>query len=177
LTPVRLEGELRGRLVVLRPFRSDEMDAVWEGHQGLDPIVMPITPDRERLLSRFGRSGELRDREIDLAVEAGGRLVGTVQTHDVPPNRLRPGVYELGVLIFSLDDRGQGYGSEAVELLTSWLFDEAGARRVQGGTSPANVPMRRTFEKLGFDERGTAPGPGGEYLLYAVDAEVWGARS
>ena len=153
------------------------MDAVWEGHQGLEPMVMPILPDRPRLEKRIRRSGELVSGEIDLAIEVDGRLIGTIQTHNAPPLGLRPGVYEVGILIWNRDDRGHGHGTEAVALFTSWLFDEAGARRVQAGTSPENVPMRRSLEGLGFMERGLVPGPGGEYVLYAVSDAEWRTRA
>lgn len=175
MTTTPLEGELRGRTVALRAFRPDELEAAWNGHQGHDPTIMPMTPDRRRLEQRIERSGRMRGGEIDLAIEVDGRLIGTIQTHTASPG-LRSGVYELGILIWDPNSRGRGYGSDAVEVFTTWLFDQADARRVQAGTSPGNAAMRRTLEKLGFAERGLAPGPRAEYVLYAVSAEEWRAR-
>ena len=177
MSPTNLDGELRGRSVVLRPFRAEEMDAVWEGYQGLAPMIMPIVPDRPRLEKRILRSGEMVGGEIDLAIEADGRLIGTIQTHNAPPDGLRPGVFELGILIWGPADRGHGHGSEAVAMLTDWLFAEAGAHRVQASTSPENAPMRRSLERLGFLERGVVHRPGGECALYAVGAEEWRGRA
>jgi RimJ/RimL family protein N-acetyltransferase len=59
-------------------------------------------------------------------------------------------VFEIGVVVFRRQDRGKGSGREAVELLTTWLFEVAGAERVQTGTEAGNLAMRAVLEHLGF---------------------------
>jgi RimJ/RimL family protein N-acetyltransferase len=173
---------IRGKGVVLRPLREDEaavLFAFWEADAA--GRVGPATPAaRRRLERRIGHRGRFREGRIDLAVEAGEELVGQIEARQ-PRDAMPTGVFELGIALFE-ERRGKGYGSEAIRLLTSHLFAEMDARRVQASTAAANVAMRRVFEKLGFVEegvlRGFIAGPDGvgeDYVLYAVTREDWTA--
>ena len=165
---------LRGERVVLRPFRRDELDVAAGPHEG---TVAELGSARRRR-RRFERSGELVDGFLDLAVEAEGRLVGDVGARR-PPGSLPPGVYEVGIDLFDGEDRGKGYGTEAVRLLTDYLFESLDAERVQATTAVSNASMRRVFEKLGFLHEGTLrafmPGESGreDYVMYAVTRSDW----
>ena len=108
----------------------------------------PVASDRFR--RRLGHSGLLWRGCLDLAIDRGGRLVGTIQARTSPRQSLPVGVFEIGLVLFSPRDRGRGYGREAVDLLTEWLFDVAGAERVQAGTDARNANMRAVLERLGF---------------------------
>lgn len=170
---LRLEGER----VVLRPLGQDELDSVLEARARLQ-VGVPAGGARagERLRRRLGHSGQMFRGHLDLAIEVGGRLIGEVQARGHPAQTLPPGVYEVGVVVYDHADRGQGHGAEAVALLTAWLFEHAGAARVQAGTATDNAAMRRVLERLGFSCEGVMrafvpEGPGGaraDYALYAV---------
>jgi len=115
---------------------------------------------------------------LDLAVAVDGRLIGDVQARH-PQNAMPAGVFELGIEIYDARDHGKGYGREALELLTSWLFERAAAERVQAGTAIRNVAMRRVLERLGFSfegvMRGFMAGPSGceDYALYGLTRSGW----
>jgi aminoglycoside 6'-N-acetyltransferase len=160
---------LHGERVVLRPLRRDEVDAVWHGH-GAAGEAEAIPFDRAEIERRVTASGEMTAWGLLLAVESGGRLVGEVQGYHSP----MPGVFGIGIALYEEEDRGHGIGGDAVRALTRHLFDEEGARRVEGGTTPGNVAMRRIFAGLGFVEEGTLrrflPGNGGE----GVDCVMYG---
>jgi Pyridine nucleotide-disulphide oxidoreductase/Acetyltransferase (GNAT) domain len=69
----------------------------------------------------------------------------SIAPHDrvcAPDETLPAGVFELGVVLYRPRDRGKGYGREAVWLLTNWLFEAAGAERVQAGTEAGYRAMR-----------------------------------
>ena len=91
---------------------------------------------------------------LDLAIDQGGRLIGTIQARTRPAQTLPAGVYEIGVILYRPQDRGKGYGREAVELLTGWLFETSRAERVQAGTDAGNTAMRAVLERLGFQLEG-----------------------
>jgi RimJ/RimL family protein N-acetyltransferase len=170
---------LRGRQVVLRPLRTDEVPTIAEAQSRLFAYVAesPAAVER-RLRKRIRHSGRLVDGWLDLGIEAEGRLVGDVTARS-PKNSFPPGVYELGITIFQDDDRGKGYGREATELMTTHLFATADAGRVQATTPVDNVAMRRVLETIGFAHEGTLrgfmPGPDGreDYAMYAVTREEW----
>ena len=118
------------------------------------------------------------DGLLDLGIEAEGRLVGDITARN-PNNAFPPGVFEFGITVYETADRGKGYGRDATELLTTHLFDEHDAGRVQATTAVDNLAMRRVLENLGFVHEGTLqafmPGPDGreDYALYAVTREEW----
>ena len=106
---------LRGRLVTLRAIRPDELDLVYEGLRRIADT--PFRPHRARLRRRIEDSGLLVRGRLTLGVDVGGRLVGDISARE-SPEALPPGVFELGLGLFDESDRGRGYGSEAVALLT-----------------------------------------------------------
>ena len=165
-----LDLVLRGERVVLRPFRPDELDEAFEqARQAVGRVGGELS--RERLALRMDRSGRFVEGRLDLAVEAGGRLVGTIEAR-TSGGVLPPGVCELGIELVP-QVRGNGLGTEAVELLTRHLLAN-GFARVQASTDVSNAGMRRALEKAGFSLegvlRGFMPDGGGraDYALYAL---------
>ena len=86
-----------------------------------------------------------------------------------------PGVFGIGIELFDQDDRGKGYGTEAVAMLVRHLFDREEARRVEGGTTTENAAMRHVFERVGFLEEGVqrqflpaADGGGADCVMYGM---------
>jgi hypothetical protein len=69
------------------------------------------------------------------------------------------------VIIYRAEDRGKGYGREAVELLTGWLFGNCGAERVQAGTDAGNTAMRVVLDGVDSSSRGSCAGTGRDDLL------------
>lgn len=152
---------LEGDRVVLRPLRADEFELVWRARTS-DPEPAGIPVDRDEIRRRVSLSGEMNDWGLLLGIESDGRLVGEVQGY----RTAMPGVFGIGIALYRRADRGRGIGRDAVRAMTRHLFEEEGARRVEGGTTPDNVAMRRVFERLGFLEEGTLrrflPGHDGE---------------
>jgi RimJ/RimL family protein N-acetyltransferase len=171
---VRLEGDR----VILRAVREDELETVWQASQSLDERVQPTgPPSRTEARDRLDRSGRLVKGQVDLGIEAEGRLIGEIQARGRPAQALPPGVFELGVVLWDTGDRGKGFGAEAVALITSWLFEEAGAGRVQATTEVGNAAMRRALEKCGYAFEGVLraymPYRDGrdDYAMYAIAAD------
>lgn len=175
---------LRGPIVTLRPFRVEEVQRlvdIWSRAPLDDGVHHRGPADRARLRERVAVSGtwsEDGNVGLWLAIEADGRLVGEVQARN-PKGGLPPGVFELGVELYETGDRGRGLGSAAVAELTSYLFREEGAQRVQISTDVDNAPMRRVAERLGFGFEGvlrgympTASGPR-DYTMYGMTRSEW----
>jgi RimJ/RimL family protein N-acetyltransferase len=165
---------LDGERVLLRPLRAEELETVWEARVNDDTAPWMSTPQAyERLKQRVANSGRFVDGWLDLGIETGGRLVGEVDARR-PPRTMPEGVFELGISLFDVTDRGRGLGTEAIRLLTRYLFEREEARRVQASTWVENHAMRRVFEKLGFVEEGVLrsfmPSERGrdDYVLYAI---------
>ncbi len=167
-----MRKHLEGRRVRLRPFEEDDLGAWLSGRAHLSQEAQPEgPPDQRRLRKLLLRSGRWSRGRIllQLAIEAEERLVGEIQLYRPPGRPLPPGVYEFGIAVFNEEDRGRGYGAEAISLLTDWLFRDARATRVQSGTPVSNHPMRRLLEQLGFRKSGTVDVRGAPHILYALE--------
>ena len=175
---VRLEGER----VLLRAFGADEIEAIVAGRAGGDELAQPEGPPNEKHAAGIvQRSGRFVRGCLDLAIEAEGRLIGDIQARR-GRRMFPPGVYEVGIDIYAESDRGKGYGSESVRLLTGWLFERERAGRVQAGTATVNAAMRKTLERVGFTFEGVLRAflPSGrsraDTALYAMTRDDWSNR-
>jgi len=139
-------------------------------------MAIAEVPDEASFRARLQRSGHLEDGWLDLAVDLDGVSIGRIQTF-VPPGRtLPPGTFDVGI---GLRDnvRGQGYGREALALLTDWLFAEAAAEVVEAGTDPSNVAMRTVFQRSGWTQAAALTELGREWVMYQMTRRQWQARS
>jgi aminoglycoside 6'-N-acetyltransferase len=135
----------------LRPFEPDEFDVLWRAVVRSDPTAALGKVDRDVLRERVANSGRVTERELLLAIEADGRLIGSMQGYR---NGLPDAVFGLGIQIFEERDRGKGHGTAAAKGLVTRLFDREGARRVEAGTAVDNAAMRAVLERVGFKQEG-----------------------
>lgn len=182
--------DLPGMQIRLRPFKAAEADTAWQGLAQQDEAAHPRrrpedsrTQPSEQFRRQLHRSGRLWRGCLNLAIDRDGRLVGTIQARTSPKQTLPAGVYEIGVILYQPRDRGHGYGAEAVELLTTWLFETGKAERVQAGTEANNTAMRAVLERLGFQFEGVMRGYGAmsdgtrsDGAMYAVLKPEWVTR-
>ena len=171
-------GDVRivGRRLVLRPLlTTEEIDEEWQAMVTADPMAIAELPDEDSFRSRLRRSGRLLDGWLDLAIDLDGVSIGRIQTF-VPPGRPLPaGTFEVGIGLRE-QMRGNGYGREAVALLTDWLFEQAAAEVVEAPTDPRNVAMQAVFRHVGWVLAGSLAEYGREWVMYRITRQQWQAR-
>ncbi|HTG47844.1 MAG TPA: GNAT family protein [Actinomycetota bacterium] len=141
--------EVRGDRVSIGALDADALDPMLRELRRFRPEM-----DAAEVRRRIAASGRWGDHDLFLGIRRDGSTIGTVQAAACP--RLQfPGTFEIGVVVFDEANRGQGLGSEAVALLTGYLFDEMQAHRVSLTTDVDNVAMHRSAAKLGFRYEGT----------------------
>jgi RimJ/RimL family protein N-acetyltransferase len=79
-------------------------------------------------------------------ITANGAVIGDIGTHGQVDEA---GRVEIGYGL-AAPSRGQGYGTEAVAVVTEWLLSQPGVREVRAHTLTDNMPSRRVLEKAGF---------------------------
>jgi diamine N-acetyltransferase len=167
--------QIRGSRLLLRALLPSEIEEEWRAMVDADPMTIAVPPDEASFKARLQRSGRMDHGWLDLAIDLDGESIGRIQTF-VPSGRpLPPNVYEVGIGLRE-DSRGKGYGREALALLTDWLFEQAGAERVEAPTDPDNLPMRTVFERLGWKLVGTLNEFDREWVMYATTRSAWNAR-
>lgn len=142
---------LRGRNIVLRPITGADLEPL---HQRIIDIEargpwypMPRT-SLTRFTEAFQESGFWSTEEgIFLIVDDQDRLLGTADwtklNGDVPD-------VEIGYRIFARSDWGKGIASEALNLLSGFLFDTSQINRLRLTIHVDNQASRRVAEKCGF---------------------------
>lgn len=164
-----------GSRLLLRALRPGEIEAEWRAMVTADPMAIAELPDEAAFKARLQRSGQLVEGWLDLAIDLDGVVIGRIQTF-VPPGRpLPPGTFEVGIGVRERQ-RGKGYGREALELLTEWLFAHAGAAVVEAPTDPANVAMRAVFQRAGWRLAGSLTEFGREWVMYRITRREWQTR-
>lgn len=95
------------------------------------------------------------DKGLLLIINEAAALIGHIEFFK-PVDYLDG--YELSYLIYDTAERGKGVASEAVRLLTRYLFDTKKVNRVQLIIHPENVASKRVAEKNGFIHEGVMRG-------------------
>jgi RimJ/RimL family protein N-acetyltransferase len=146
--PVFIEGER----VTLRPLEKEDLEFCVE-HLN-DPDVRrglaggdPLNSHQEE--EWFEGTNE-DDSTVVLAVAVDGAIAGTAGLHDLNE---RFGTAELGYWL-APDFHGQGYATEAAELVVDYAFAERRPHKVYAHIFEFNDASRCVVEKVGFEREG-----------------------
>ena len=88
---------------------------------------------------------------------------------------------ELTAIGYALlpNERGKGYGSEAIKIVVDYLFLSKNIVRVQAETHPRNMASQRVLEKSGFKKEGIirkcffSRGEWRDTALFSILREEW----
>jgi RimJ/RimL family protein N-acetyltransferase len=147
-----LEGE---RIELRRHARKNyPLYAQWYG----DPEIWHLTSWTSSPLSRSAVEKLFEDRELSktddsFAIHTKGNdepigvisLMNKSETHESA---------ELSVIVGHREDRHQGYGTEAIDRLLCYAFEELGLNRVGLSVFEFNETAIHAYEKLGFEREG-----------------------
>jgi RimJ/RimL family protein N-acetyltransferase/8-oxo-dGTP pyrophosphatase MutT (NUDIX family) len=169
------QPELTDGVVVLRPWRDEDIEAAIAGHD--EEIARwfgssEATPTYEQhaaAIERWRTSYAEGRSMVGFVIEHGGEVVGSVDVRDLG-NR-------TGGLSWALytGHRGQGYATRSVRLLVDYAIDALGMQRVQAEVEPGNEASLRVATRAGLRREGVrrvAPGSGDrpettEYVVFA----------
>jgi RimJ/RimL family protein N-acetyltransferase len=140
--------ELRGERIVLRPWRQDDVPAVYAACQDPDlqhwlPLVpSPYTMEHARAYVAAG------DGPHSFAIEDAGRLVGSIALRTTDP-----GTGNLGYWV-AREARGRGVATRALRRLCEYGLGELALQRLELVADPDNVASQRVAGNVGFRREG-----------------------
>ncbi len=147
-------------------WRSDdelaELDATYPLKMSYEQFV-PIHQDDLNYISS-------RSHRFAIIELSEGKHIGNCMYYDLDRKAREA---ELGIMI---GDRGYwngGYGTEAVTLLTRWMFNELELNRVYLKTLDWNVRAQRAFAKAGFTQKGFNERGRYRFMLMDIKREAW----
>ncbi len=156
LSAVDLTTEVvRTERLVLRPYRPDDVDAVFractdaEIQRWLNLPAPYVREDAVEFVTVTTVNARAEGTALMTAVEADGEFVGSAGLH-FPRTLVGPGVgYWLAPWA-----RGRGYASEAAAALAEWGIAH-GAHRVHLFADVRNIGSQEVARRAGFTREGT----------------------
>jgi [ribosomal protein S5]-alanine N-acetyltransferase len=178
---------LTGNRVRLRPVREADLDALYDAHIAVSnrgafyPLgVMSESTYRKR----FAETGFWEKTEGTLVIaSAAGEIAGHIEFFRAVAYW---DAFELSYQLYDDRFKGQGFMTEAVQLLVDYLFGAKKEHRIHLIIVPENAASRRVAEKCGFTLEGTVRGAffnGGRnndvlmYSLLRTDPRPWHGAS
>lgn len=145
---------LRGKFLQLRTVRKRDLDDLYAKLNDLEyrgsffPLGIQAEPVFRRKFDEDGFWS--KDEGMLLMIDPNDEVVGEIEFY--PIIHYLSG-YELSYLVFGSDHRGKGYTTEAVKLLTRYLFEKH-INRVQLAIHPENKASLRVAQKAGYTMEG-----------------------
>ena len=123
------------------------------------------------LVARYGESGLWSPKEGLLVITDldDTEILGHIEFFETVPYLDE---LELSYILYSAEHRGRGIITEAVRLLTGYLFDRTKGNRIRLVIHPDNAASRRVAEKAGYTLEGVARGAW-YHRGRNHDVEVW----
>jgi RimJ/RimL family protein N-acetyltransferase len=131
MTDFSIKPTLTGALVVLRPFRDGDADAMLASFADAESNRLTGTHETftdDQIRHWYATRNDQTER-LDLAVEdrATGRCVGEAVLNDWNPDNRSCGFR----ILLTAAGQSRGLGTEATRLITYYGFDELGLHRIE----------------------------------------------
>lgn len=148
-----LELPLATQRLELRPFRDDDVDALFDYHSRPEAARYLLNGplDRDGVRAKIERHQTQRGLDTDaralaVAVEFEGRLIGDVGIWLIDETDAKA---EIG-WVFSPDVAGRGFATEAVSALIDAVFATYPLHRVEAQMDGRNEASARLCERVGM---------------------------
>jgi ribosomal-protein-alanine N-acetyltransferase len=163
---------LKGKSVNLRLMEREDLPLLREWVNDLDFVgeFEPVSQETQRDLER--QYDALTEGQWFFIEKKDGTKIGYVA------HFLKDKLVELGYSLVP-DERGKGYGTEAVRIAVDYLFLSKNIVRIQVETDPENVASQRILQKAGFTKEGVirksffCRGEWRDTALFSILREEW----
>ena len=155
-TLLPLFDELQGERVLIRPYRESDaqalMDAVSESREHIRPWLgfadahQTLDESHDWIIQQQAKFLLREDMTLSLWERAGNRMLGGIGLH-IHDWKARS--FEIGYWL-RVSTTGHGYVTEAVKLLTDYLFTQLDANRVEIRCDARNTASAAVAQRLGF---------------------------
>jgi RimJ/RimL family protein N-acetyltransferase len=150
---------LKGEVVRLRTVRETDLERLYVFHQDIANRgnYFPIGVMSEPVFKRtFHETGFWQNEEgMLLIVGVTDDILGHIEFY---PTVGYLDELELSYQVYSQEHHGQGITTDAVRLMTGYLFDRKKHNRIRLVIHPDNMGSKRVAEKCGYTYEGIARG-------------------
>lgn len=173
--------KLHGKKVVLVPMTLEEVpqffywairSPFWYGKYSDEPI--PTYEEFRKDLGDHYFDGSQPEMGRSFAVVVNERTVGQVNYNEI--DRKDQSV-DIDIIVYREEDRGKGYGTDALWTLCKYLFWEMGLAKVRLETATNNERAIKSYEKIGFRKVDTYFSKDVEFFKMEVTRESFAKSS
>lgn len=165
---------LEGRNVRLKIMEKEDilLYSEWINNPDFYGEYNPLEQESKEEIERSYENAPPEKRKFFIEKKDGAKI-GVVNTFPASG-----GLLEIGFTLIP-NERGKGYGTEAVQILIDYLFLSRELIRIQAFTDLGNVASQRLLDKVGFKREGTIRksmfirGEWRDLLLYSILREEW----
>jgi len=148
---------IEGKKINLRLMEKEDFDFCWDSwnkfnsYGDFEPLGPQLSKsEMEQRLDVNNPFLKAMNRKRFIIEKKDGTKIGGINHFIVQPHR----VMEIGFAINS-NERGKGFGTEAVQIMVDYLFLTNNISRIQAITDTSNLASKRVLEKSGFTKEGT----------------------
>jgi RimJ/RimL family protein N-acetyltransferase len=147
---------IRGEKINLRLVYERDLDEVYANIVNLDnrgeyfPQTLTSQTEFKNNFTQTGFWSENFGRFLIVSKE--NHLLGSIYFFKIA---IYSDALELGYILFDPSNYGKGYGTEALKLMTDYLFNTKTLNRIQLAIAPAHEPSIKVAIKIGFEKEGT----------------------
>ncbi|WP_261843184.1 GNAT family N-acetyltransferase [Aliamphritea ceti] len=142
-------------LLIIRAVKEADLPVFFEhlsDMSSLGEFLPVIMPSETQLRHEFAADGLIgKDAQRLLIVSPDGEMLGYIWAFKSVPYF---DATEVGYQIFSTEQRGKGYASEALRLFRDYLFESSQVNRLELRISTDNTGSQKVAEKLNFVREG-----------------------
>jgi RimJ/RimL family protein N-acetyltransferase len=139
---------LEGKNVNLRIMEKEDLPLLkeWVNNLEFEGKYEPISQETKADLEK--QYDQLKGGQWFFIEKKDGKKIGYIAHYFVHEERM-----ELGYAL-APNERGKGYGSEAIKIMVDYLFMSKQIVRIQAEINPKNTASQRALEKAGFEKEG-----------------------
>lgn len=149
--------KLKGEHIFLRALEPEDLAFLYQLEN--DPKIWEISgttaPYSKHVLRSYLENAHkdiYEVKQLRLCIcDLDEKIIGLIDLFDFDPKNLRVG---MGIVVSDEKNRNRGIGSEAIELLSDYVFSILGLRQVYANVLEENKPSIHLFTKLGFRKVG-----------------------
>ena len=149
---------LKGNTIYLRALEPNDLDFVYEmeNDESIWEISNTQTPYSRFLIRQYLENAqqdiyEAKQLRLAICKNDDFSAIGLIDLFEFDPKNNRAGI---GILIKNIENRTQGFGSEALELLIDFAFQQLNLNQLFANINPENKASMGLFAKFGFDNIG-----------------------
>lgn len=145
---------LKGQNVYLRALEPEDLEFVYalENDLSVWEISQTQTPYSKFLIHQYLENAQqdiYQAKQLRLAIckNDSFEAIGLIDLFDFDPKNHRAGI---GIIIQQSGDRNQGYGSQALELLLNYAFENLELHQLFANIATSNEASIKLFTTFGF---------------------------